>query len=151
MSKVTQPWQDIPALSDSWRRVWRWHFGEGLVRTPDNFGLQGERPTHPELLDWLTVQFVRNGWSLKELHRTMLLSSTYRMSSRFDAAAAKADPENRLWWRFNIRRLEAEKDTLEAQSRALEGDPRAIERVAREQYGMHREGETVYRVRKPRN
>jgi hypothetical protein len=89
-------------------RVWLWHFGEGLVRSPDNFGSLGERPTHPELLDWLAVQFVEQGWSLKALHRLIMLSATYQMSTASNESAARADPENRLWWRANRRRLEAE-------------------------------------------
>ncbi len=89
-------------------RVWQWHFGEALVRSPDNFGRLGERPTHPELLDFLAVRLQEQGWSLKTLHRQMLLSSTWQMSTRFDSEAAEKDPENRLWWRFNRRRLEAE-------------------------------------------
>ncbi|VTR95585.1 secreted protein containing duf1549 : Secreted protein containing DUF1549 OS=Rhodopirellula europaea 6C GN=RE6C_01938 PE=4 SV=1: PSCyt1: PSCyt2: PSD1 [Gemmata massiliana] len=89
-------------------RIWQHHFGEGLVRSPDNFGRLGDRPTHPELLDWLAVQFVKNGWSMKKLHKLILLSATYQMSSTHDAKAALADPENRLLWRFNRQRLEAE-------------------------------------------
>lgn len=89
-------------------RVWQWHFGEGLVRSPDNFGRLGERPTHPELLDYLAQSLIQEGWSLKALHRRILLSSTWQMSTRFDAQAAEVDPENRLWWRSNRRRLEVE-------------------------------------------
>ena len=89
-------------------RVWQWHFGEGLVRSPDNFGRLGLRPTHPELLDWLAVDFVESGWSIKELHRTIMLSSTYQMSTAFNEQAAAVDPENKLWWRFDRRRMEAE-------------------------------------------
>ncbi|QDT41620.1 Planctomycete cytochrome C [Gimesia alba] len=89
-------------------RLWRWHFGKGLVRTPDNFGKLGERPTHPELLDWLAVQFVEQGWSIKSMHRLIMLSSTYQMSTRYNAELAAVDPENRLLWRMNRRRLEAE-------------------------------------------
>jgi cytochrome c553 len=89
-------------------RVWRWHFGKGIVRSVDNYGLIGEKPTHPELLDWLASEFIRDGWSLKQLHRRMMLSSTYQMSSAHDAKAAQADPDNRLLWRANVRRLEAE-------------------------------------------
>lgn len=89
-------------------RVWRWHFGKGLVRTPDNFGLLGEVPTHPELLDWLAFQFLERGTSIKELHRLIMLSSTYQQSSRPDAATTQHDPENRLWGRVEVRRLEAE-------------------------------------------
>jgi hypothetical protein len=89
-------------------RVWRWHFGRGLVGTPDNFGALGEPPSHPELLDWLARRFEEGGWSLKSLHRRIVLSSTYRMGSAFDAEAARIDPENRLRWRADVRRLEAE-------------------------------------------
>jgi hypothetical protein len=89
-------------------RVWLWHFGEGIVRSPDNFGRLGERPTQPELLDYLAGEFVRGGWSLKALHRRIMLSAAYQMSTAYDERAAALDPENRLWWRMNRRRLEAE-------------------------------------------
>jgi cytochrome c553 len=89
-------------------RIWQHHFGEGLVRSPDNFGKLGERPTHPELLDWLATRFVEGGWSIKKLHKVILLSNAYRMSTANDAHALAVDPENRLLWHFNRRRLEAE-------------------------------------------
>lgn len=89
-------------------RVWRSHFGYGLVRTPSNFGHLGELPTHPELLDTLAVKFMESGWSLKALHREILMSATYQQSSGFRAEAAEIDPENRLLWRMNRRRLEVE-------------------------------------------
>ena len=89
-------------------RIWRWHFGRGLVNTPDNFGPQGSAPTHPSLLDHLANRLVDDGWSLKKFHRRLLLSGTYQMSSRFDARAARADSSNRLHWRFEPRRLEGE-------------------------------------------
>jgi hypothetical protein len=89
-------------------RLWHHHFGRGIVATPNDFGFSGARPTHPELLDWLASELVRGGWSLKRLHRTILLSATYRQTSRHDAAKSAADPENRLLWRQNPRRLEAE-------------------------------------------
>jgi hypothetical protein len=89
-------------------RIWQWHFGDGLVRTPDNFGKMGERPTHPELLDWLAAEFISRGFSVKSLHREILLSSTYRMSSEASPEAVAADPENRLWSRFQRRRLDVE-------------------------------------------
>jgi hypothetical protein len=103
-------------------RVWQGHFGEGLVRSPDNFGRLGERPSHPELLDWLANRFVDSGWSLKALHRLILLSATYQMSTAHNEAAALADPENRLLWRMNRRRLEVEaiRDALLAVSGALD-------------------------------
>jgi hypothetical protein len=89
-------------------RVWQHHFGAGLVRTPSNFGKLGEPPTHPELLDHLAREFVRDGWSIKRLHRRIVLSSTYRQSSEGDPATLKADPDNRLFGRMNRRRLDAE-------------------------------------------
>ena len=89
-------------------RVWQWHFGEGLVRTPSNFGKVGERPTHPELLDYLARKFVASGWSIKELHRLIMRSAVYRMSSGISPEAWEADPENRLWSRFARRRLSVE-------------------------------------------
>jgi hypothetical protein len=89
-------------------RVWAHHFGEGLVRTPSNFGTLGEEPTHPELLDWLASQFVEHGWSTKWLHREIMRSAAYQMSSQHDAKNFKADGDNRLLWRMNLRRLDAE-------------------------------------------
>lgn len=89
-------------------RLWRWHFGRGLVDSPDNFGKLGSLPTHPELLDWLANELVHKDWSLKRMHRMILLSSTYRMSSELREDGLQADPENRLMWRAPLRRLEAE-------------------------------------------
>jgi hypothetical protein len=89
-------------------RVWQHLFGTGLVRTPDNFGLLGERPTHPELLDYLAGRFVASGWSVKRLIREILLSSTYRQASFADAGLLRADPENRLLGRVSRKRLEYE-------------------------------------------
>ncbi len=89
-------------------RMWRWHFGVGLVDTPDNFGRLGGRPSHPDLINWLAQNFIESGTSIKQMHRTLMLSSTYQMSSTHSEQAAKEDPENRLWWRMNVRRLEAE-------------------------------------------
>jgi cytochrome c553 len=86
-------------------RIWQGHFGEGIVRTPDNFGKMGERPTHPELLDYLAAEFVDKGWSIKEMHRLMLNTSTYQMASSPTAEQVKADGENRLLSRFPRRRL----------------------------------------------
>ena len=84
------------------------HFGFGLVRTPSDFGFRGDRPTHPELLDYLAVKFVESGWSLKKLHRLIMTSATYRQASADNEAARKIDPENQLLWRMNRRRLEIE-------------------------------------------
>jgi hypothetical protein len=89
-------------------RVWRWHFGAGILRSTDNFGNLGDRPSHPELLDWLAARFVDSGWSIKSLHRLVMLSSTYQMSTGYNTVAADRDPDNRLLWRMNRRRLEAE-------------------------------------------
>jgi hypothetical protein len=89
-------------------RVWQGHFGAGLVRTPNNFGLQSERPSHPALLDWLATRFVEEGWSLKRLHRRILLSATYQQSSTVSQDAVDHDPDNRWLGRYSPRRLEAE-------------------------------------------
>ena len=89
-------------------RIWHWHFGRGLVDTPSNFGTTGSAPTHPELLDWLARRFVDGGWSVKALHREILLSATYRLGAGYDEANAAVDPDNRLLWRMNRRRLEVE-------------------------------------------
>jgi uncharacterized protein DUF1553/uncharacterized protein DUF1549 len=90
-------------------RLWEHHFGRGIVATPDDFGAHGEPPTHPELLDWLAVELVEHGWSLKHVHRLMVLSSTYRQDSRPASADGKRiDSDNRLLWRMNRRRLDAE-------------------------------------------
>ncbi len=89
-------------------RVWQAHFGDGLVRSPDNFGSLGEKPSHPELLDWLATEFVNNGWSIKSLHRLILNSAVWQQTTNFNNVADTIDPENRLLWRMNRRRLEAE-------------------------------------------
>ena len=103
-------------------RVWRWHFGRGIAAATDNFGHLGELPSHPQLLDHLALGLMDRQWSIKRLHRWIVLSSTYQMSSRHNAKAIQVDPENRLWWRFDIRRLEAEslRDTLLATSGLLD-------------------------------
>lgn len=104
-------------------RVWGWHFGRGIVGTTENFGFLGDRPTHPELLDWLSVRFMESGWSVKALHRLILESNAYQMASRHPApATAAADPENRLLWKFRLQRLEAEqiRDAILASSGRLD-------------------------------
>jgi len=128
-------------------RIWQGHFGEGLVRTPDNWGLLGDKPTHPELLDWLASEFMgSNGvmvygsdgkpnnttlhhsntpsraWSIKRMHRMIMLSNIYQMSCANDARCLQVDPENRLLWRMNRRRLEAEplRDAMLATSGKLD-------------------------------
>jgi hypothetical protein len=102
-------------------RIWQHHFGRGLVRSPNNFGVQGDRPTHPELLDWLASEFIAQGWRLKPIHRLIMTSSAYRMSSRGRDEALKRDPANDRFWRFDMRRLTAEeiRDSILAHSGAL--------------------------------
>jgi hypothetical protein len=89
-------------------RIWQHHFGRGIVRSSNNFGKLGDRPTHPELLDWLAVEFMRTGWDIKALHKQIMLSKTYQMSSQANEAGLQKDPNNDLFWRFDMRRLRAE-------------------------------------------
>jgi hypothetical protein len=89
-------------------RLWQWHFGEGIVRTPNNFGKLGTPPTHPELIDWLADEFVKRGWSIKSMHRLIMLSAAYQQSATADQATLRADPDNQLLGRMNRRRLDAE-------------------------------------------
>ena len=89
-------------------RIWHYHFGQGLVKTPGDFGFGGARASHPELLDWLASEFVAQLWRPKTLHRMIMLSSTYRQASRFSEQFSAQDAGNRLLWRFAPRRLEAE-------------------------------------------
>ena len=89
-------------------RIWKHHFGQGIVRSVDNFGKTGDVPTHPELLDFLAQRFIEDGWSVKAMQRMMVLSSTYSMSSRPEPEAEKLDPENKLLHRMPVQRLEAE-------------------------------------------
>jgi hypothetical protein len=113
-------------------RVWHWHFGKGLVTTPSDFGLRCDPPSHPELLDALAAQFLADGWSIKAMHRRIMLSSTYQQSSAPRPDAAMRDPENRLVWRFNPQRLDFEsmRDSILAVSGSLDpaigGRPVAI-------------------------
>jgi hypothetical protein len=103
-------------------RIWEYHFGQAIVRTPSNFGKLGEPPTHPELLDYLADRFVSNGWSMKRMHREILLSSTYQQASAVGDETLKLDPDNRLFSRMNRKRLEAEaiRDSLLAVSGKIE-------------------------------
>jgi hypothetical protein len=103
-------------------RLWQQHFGRGIVGTPSNFGALGERPTHPELLDYLASRFVESGWSTKQLHREILLSATYQSSSENSQAAMPIDPDNRLLWRMSRQRLRVEefRDALLAVSGRLD-------------------------------
>jgi mono/diheme cytochrome c family protein len=102
-------------------RLWQFHFGVGIVDTPSDFGINGSRPTHPELLDWLAAELIENGWSLKHIHRCILHSSTWRQSNRPNRRALSKDAESRLLWRFPPRRLEAEaiRDSILSVSGAL--------------------------------
>ena len=102
-------------------RLWQHHFGRGIVRSPNDFGFQGSRPTHPELLDWLAREFVDRGWSMRAMHRLILTSNSYRMSSRANEKAILADPVTDLFWRFDMRRLSAEeiRDSILAVSGCL--------------------------------
>ncbi len=140
---------DNPLTARVWvNRVWRHHFGEGLVRTPSDFGVRAEAPTHPELLDWLATDFIANGWSTKALHRQIMLSEVYRQSSIGPAdlaqrrRAEQIDFENKLLWRMNLRRLSFEeiRDSLLAASgeldRTMRGKP--AETLSAATYGLRR-------------
>ena len=104
-------------------RIWMHHFGRALVRTPSNFGMLGEAPTHPELLDWLAIAFVESDWSMKSLHRLIMSSAAYRSSSAFDESAFDSEGDNRSLWRMNPRRMDAEtwRDSLMAVTGELDG------------------------------
>lgn len=106
-------------------RIWYHHFGQGIVRTLENFGKKGERPTHPELLDWLALELVQRGWSLKEMHRLMMNSRAYKQSSRITDELRTADPQNRLYSRMPLRRMNAEalRDSLLFVSGKLDDTP----------------------------
>jgi cytochrome c553 len=103
-------------------RLWQHHFGQGLVRTPSDFGLQGERPTHPELLDFLAGKLIEGGWKLKPIHKLIMGSAAYRQAAAFDKAKAAVDPDDKLVWRYVPRRLEAEaiRDSMLAVSGVLD-------------------------------
>jgi hypothetical protein len=89
-------------------RIWQFHFGKAIVPTPSDFGLRGTPPTHPELLDWLASEFITSGWSMKAMHRRIMLSRTYQLSSEADAENLEKDAGNAWYWRFDRRRLDAE-------------------------------------------
>ena len=105
-------------------RLWQHHFGRGIVRSPSNFGTQGDKPTHPELLDWLASEVVEGGWRLKALHKTIMMSSAYQMSSRSNPEGLAKDPANDTFWRFDMRRLSAEelRDSVLAASGSLNAE-----------------------------
>jgi hypothetical protein len=103
-------------------RIWLHHFGRGIVPTPSDFGRQGKPPTHPELLDYLATQFLQSGWSVKAMHRLIMLSRTYQLASADDERNAQLDPSNDLYWKFDRRRLDAEaiRDAMLAVSGGLD-------------------------------
>jgi hypothetical protein len=103
-------------------RIWQYHFGEGIVRTPNNFGKLGTPPTNPELLDYLALQFLKSGWSVKAMHRLMMLSATYQQSTIPKAETLQSDPDNLLFGRMYRRRLESEelRDSLLSATGALD-------------------------------
>ena len=129
-------------------RIWQWHFGEGLVRTPNDFGRRGDPPTHPQLLDWLATEFVARGWSVKAMHRLIMASNTYQMSCRYPRAKnLSVDPDNRYLWRMNRRRLEGEAlwDSMHAVSGRLNlkmGGPPVVPPLAEDEL-------TVLRIGRP--
>jgi hypothetical protein len=106
-------------------RIWQYHFGRGLVETPNDFGTRGKPPTHPELLDYLAARFIESGWSVKALHRMIVLSRAYQMAVSDDARNSTIDPENKFWWRFERRRLTAEeiRDSILAVGGGLDREP----------------------------
>ena len=128
-------------------RIWQHHFGKGLVQSPNDFGTRGQRPSHPELLDWLAEQFVKSGWSIKSMHRLILLSSAYRQASgelpqELHEKAMTIDPNNHLYWRFDRRRLSAEelRDSLLTVSEQLDlapGGPHPIPPTGSWSYSQH--------------
>ncbi|MPY90170.1 MAG: DUF1553 domain-containing protein [Luteitalea sp.] len=103
-------------------RIWAWHFGQGIVRTTEDFGKRGDAPSHPELLDYLTRRFIENGWSIKKMHKLIMLTRAYQASGEHHEENARQDPTNTLLWRFNQRRLSAEeiRDTILAVSGNLD-------------------------------
>jgi hypothetical protein len=136
-------------------RIWQFHFGEGLVRSPNDFGTAGAPPTHPELLDWLTSWFVHDaGWSLKKLHRLILTSSAYRMSKTWLPEYAEADPENTYLWRQSYRRLEVEaiRDSMLAASgqlnRKMTG-PSMFPRVPKEALDGNSDPDKIWKPSEP--
>jgi hypothetical protein len=130
-------------------RVWQHHFGRGLVATPSNFGLRGEPPGHPELLDWLAARLVASGWSIKDLHRQILLSRTYQLACESDPANEAVDPGNRWLWRFDRRRLDAEsiRDAMLAVSDRLDRrrpPPHPFPPIAEWHWTQHNAFKAVY-------
>ena len=130
-------------------RVWQWHFGHGLVPTPSDFGLRGDPPTHPELLDWLASEFIASGWSMKALHRLILRSQTYQLASDDHAANLQRDPANHWLWRFARRALDAEsiRDAMLAVSGRLDRSvpgPHPFPEMATWRFTIHNPFHAVY-------
>jgi hypothetical protein len=130
-------------------RIWQHHFGRGIVSTPNDFGTRGQAPSHPELLDYLAVRFIESGWSMKAMHKLMMLSQTYRMSSAENPAFAEADPENKFFWKFHRQRLSAEqiRDAILAISGSLDrtmGGPHPFPPEKEWRYTQHRPFIAVY-------
>jgi len=130
-------------------RVWQYHFGRGIVPTPSDFGNQGQPPTHPELLDYLASRFVEGGWSLKAMHRRIMLSRAYQMSSADDPANAKLDADNEFLWRFPRKRLDAEsiRDTMLAVGGSLDrspGGPHPFPAMTTWDFTQHKPFKAVY-------
>jgi Protein of unknown function (DUF1553)/Protein of unknown function (DUF1549) len=134
-------------------RIWEGHFGKGIVATPNDFGVRGEPPTHPELLDWLTSRFVESGYSVKAMHRLMMLTRAYQLASADNDADFKKDPKNACLWRFDRRRLEAEeiRDSLLAVSGQLDPTPggaHPFPPVHQWSYSQHRQFFALYDTNK---
>lgn len=130
-------------------RIWQYHFGKGIVPTANDFGLRGEPPTHPELLDYLATQFIKSGWSLKAMHRMIVLSHAYRLNASDDPRNAEIDPNNDLLWRFNRRRLSAEeiRDAMLAVSGSLDrtmGEAHPFRPESEWRYTQHNQFFAVY-------
>ena len=121
---LTDPKNPLPARVMA-NRIWQHHFGKGIVQTPNDFGKQGKAPTHPELLDYLAVRFIESGWSIKTMHKLILLSKSWQLASIDIEESAKADPTNELFWKFSRRRLDAEsiRDALLFVSAELDETP----------------------------
>lgn len=134
-------------------RLWQHHFGKGIVATPSDFGVRGERPSHPELLDYLAVGFRESGWSLKAMHRLIMLSQSYQMASQGDHRNAELDPQNRFLWKFNRRRLDPEaiRDSLLLFSGELDpapGGPHPFPDRSTWAFTQHRPYHDVYESRR---
>ena len=135
-------------------RIWQWHFGEGLVRTPSDFGARGKLPTHPELLDYLAGRFRDGGYSVKAVHRLIMKSATYQLAAKDDPALASADPDNALWGRFSRRRLDAEqvRDAMLAVSgdldRTASPGPHPFPPMQKWRFTQHNAFEAVYPTRR---